>query len=83
MVEYEEIFEGGGPVILEEPLTAELPIYESMAESEELIEVLEFIRKYPNSTLMDLAQLCDVKECPICHYLNALSKAGVSIRFQR
>ena len=75
--ESEESFAGGGPVVIEE-----LPVDENMAWSEELSDILRFIREYPDSTLKDLAKLCEVEECPIYHYLQALSKAGISICFQ-
>jgi len=78
MKELEEVFEGGGPRIFEDTSEAESPV-----EHEEACEVLEPIRICSDSTIKELAQLCDAKECPIYHYLEALSKAGISIRFHR
>ena len=78
MKKLEEVFEGGGPRIFED--TSET---ESLAKHEGTCEVLDSIRSCSDSTIRELAQLCDAKECPIYHYLDALSKAGISIRFQR
>jgi hypothetical protein len=77
VAEPEESFAGGGPIVIEE-----LPVGKSIVWSEDLSDVLQFIRKYPDSTLKDLAKLCEIEECPIYHYLEALSKAGISICFR-
>ncbi len=53
-----------------------------MAKSEKLFEMLGLIREYPNLNVRDLSHLCDVSERGIYRYLNTLSRAGISIRFQ-
>ena len=53
-----------------------------MTKSEKLFEMLELIREYPNLTAKDLARLCDVSERGVYRYINTLSKADISIRFQ-
>ena len=53
-----------------------------MAKSEKLFEMLELIKEYPNLNVRDLSRLFDVSERGIYRYLNTLSRAGISIRFQ-
>ena len=53
-----------------------------MAKSERLFEMLEYIKEYPYLNAQDLARLCNVSERGIYRYLNTLSRAGISVRFQ-
>lgn len=53
-----------------------------MAKSEKLFEILEHISKDPNLTPQALAELCGVSKRAIYRYLNTLSQAGISIRFE-
>ncbi len=53
-----------------------------MTKSEKLFGMLELIREYPNLNARDLARLCDVSERGVYRYINTLSKADISIRFQ-
>jgi len=53
-----------------------------VAKSERLFEMLEYIKEYPYLNAQDLARLCNVSERGIYRYLNTLSRAGISVRFQ-
>ena len=53
-----------------------------MPKSERLFEMLEYVKEYPGLTVADLSKLCDVSERGIYRYINTLSRAGISIRFQ-
>ncbi len=53
-----------------------------MTKSERLFEMLQFIKEYPNLTAKDLARLCNVSERGVYRYLNTLSNADITVRFQ-
>lgn len=53
-----------------------------MTKSEKLFEMLEFVKEYPNLTAKDLSRLCNVSERGVYRYINTLSRADISIRFQ-
>jgi len=53
-----------------------------VAKSERLFEMLQYIKEYPHLTARDLAHLCKVSERGIYRYMNTLSRAGISVRFQ-
>ena len=53
-----------------------------MTKSEKLFEMLQLIKEYPGLTAKDLARLCSVSERGVYRYINTLSNADISIRFQ-
>ena len=53
-----------------------------MTKSEKLFEMLQLIKEYPGLTARDLARLCNVSERGVYRYINTLSNADISIRFQ-
>ncbi len=54
-----------------------------MAKSEKLFEVLEIIKKSPNLSPKELAELCNVSERAIYRYIHTLSKVGILVSYRK